>query len=202
MTLDYRMPDTRDHRVLRVMGELRSERVIDWVMAMLKLVIGVPLTLIPAAGVTYFLVITGQPIRNAGLTFFVVAAILTSLLIWIERRERQHYLWEATQEHFFWIFPDLLLLGPRLLCEVYDHLRLEPPSEELTALAAKLVVEMLDAGQTVEARSLLRPDRTTTDITMALDYLQHRGWVCISRNRSRVWLGSSVRNQLAGLQSN
>jgi hypothetical protein len=93
---------------------------------------------------------------------------------------------------------EFALTGPRLLWEAIDSLRGRAPVDQgLRALAAGIVVELLDAGEGKQVRELARPDRPAPDVQRAVNYLVRRNWIGISSRRDRVWLGSDVRERLA-----
>lgn len=201
MTLDYRFPHTPEHRAVRVLAELQSEQSIDWMLAVVKLLAGVPLTLAPAWLVaTYSYMVKLKHPEAISISFWWLALITVPLMLWLERRERQDFIWEATQEPFWMIVLDVLLIGPRMLWSLYDLLHRPPPDEEAVALAAVLVVELLDHDRTVEIRELLTDDRSAPELRRALRHLENRRWIVIARCRSRIWLATSVRSQFGGMK--
>jgi hypothetical protein len=139
--------------------------------------------------------------------FFWTSLVIVPLLFWAQRHRETVFRWANTDAGLndsasaAAIVLDLMLIGPQLLWGLFDDLlRSDRADEELRVLAAGIVVGLLDAGEFMPVRQLLAGDRTARDVGRALNYLKHRGWICVSSRRDRVWLSTSIRKQLADLQ--
>ncbi|HVT89594.1 MAG TPA: hypothetical protein VHD56_12130 [Tepidisphaeraceae bacterium] len=207
MTLDYRFPTTGAHRVQQVLVELKNEAELDWGIALAKLVLGVPLCFLGSFIVTCLTIrLYGRRIWMHGelfLPIFVGASVLTiPVFFYIQYHRPREFLWEVVREKFD--FPNMilqvLLLGPKLILSVIEQLKTdEDASDETLALAARIVVQLIDAGQSVDIQQL-HHDGPVEEFTKALQLLERRGWIGIAHKRNRVWLGSSIQRQFANLR--
>lgn len=65
-------------------------------------------------------------------------------------------------------------------------------------LAAEVAIDLLDAGEGLPIRKLVRPDRPEAVLLGAVDYLVRCNWADTSSRRDRVWLTSPARERLRG----
>jgi hypothetical protein len=63
-------------------------------------------------------------------------------------------------------------------------------------LAAEVVADLLEAGEGLPVRRLLRPDRQAAQLHCAIQYLVRRDWAGVSRRRDRVWLLTPIVQRL------
>lgn len=220
MTLDYRSPQTHEHRVQKVLAELSQDEVIGLVEIGMKLVFGLPLcffapfVVTSAVGyVTYRIRIVDAPGFLTMLAFFSI--ILIPLLFWYERRGHGEILWDSLRHesgHFsgiarrnlsvgsFAMLLELALFGPKLVWSAIDRIRDADPVDQPTrTAAATIVVLLLQAEDSVRIGSLFSAQFTHEEIASALKYLHQRAWIILSRKRDRVTLSYSIRRQLKGI---
>jgi hypothetical protein len=214
--LDYRFPDTGLHRIRKIANALEQERVIEWGVVLLKLLVGIPLCLILPAIIVRLARPAGADPR---LLFVAASAVIVPLLLILEKRHGSSYVWEQTQIAYdrFRLFRlsryptgDLtvgdgivtlvFLIGPRFVLSAFDDLFTpEAETTELRILAGKIVAHLLDAGGAVPMFQLLPLDQDRGSLQKALHLLRRRGWVFISARRDRVSLAASIRKELANL---
>lgn len=223
MTLDYRSPRTTDHRVRQVLDKLGTVHSITSAGIVLKLLLGIPLTLlgplIVTAGIRHAYVREQRDsVFNWVGVFFLVSLVMVPLLMWLERRTRGKFLndplmgedisrpssygeFELRGHRTLWaIYTEFALYGPRLLWSVIDCFRTRTMVDSaLLVVAAHVVVDLLDRGEAMNVRELIAPGRPGPMLVPALRFLQECDWVDTSRRRDRVWLRSPIRNRLANL---
>ncbi|HEY7087862.1 MAG TPA: hypothetical protein VH518_07205 [Tepidisphaeraceae bacterium] len=222
MTLDYRSPTTPQHRVQRVMIELERTEMAALTKLTMKVIIGGLLCLVGPIFVAIILKSIDARWRLHRLPPFwifvvMLAIVVVPLLLWLERRTRGEFVSRAIEGEanplnassygefsmqstkLLWIFyTEVALAGPRLIWEAIDGLQSRTRGDDqVTYLAAQIVVELFDAGQGVDRRTLLRPDRSGAEIVPALRLLESREWVDLSRRRDRVWLTTPARERLS-----
>jgi hypothetical protein len=222
--VDYRTPGVGAHRVQRVAQELALSQSLGAAAALGKLAMGVPLSLVPPLIVAG--IVKGVRHRGVRLDlppFWVVFGLaclaVVPLLMWLERRSRGEFYSDAVRGESSSLEAssygeytlqsnkmlgtavlEVALTGPRLLWGFIDWALQRPGAAGASPIrltAAELVVELLDAGEGVKVRRLVRPDRPAPDVMRAVDYLLSRDWVGVSRDRDRVWLSTPVRDRLA-----
>jgi hypothetical protein len=210
------------------MQELAVSESLSGAAVSLKLALGVPLCLIGPFVITALLVgIDGRLdldiLPGFGLAFLIVSAILVPLLLRLERHTRGEFLadsvrgeespfrassygeYELQSTKLGWIaWTEIALTGPRLIWEAYDALRGRPTrtasrGEPLRVLAAEVVVELLDRGEGMPVRELVKSGRSELDVSAAIDYLVQRDFAGVSSRRDRVWLSTPVRERLTRL---
>ena len=149
-------------------------------------------------------------------TFSLACFVLVPVLLWLERRSRGRFFEDAVRgesgtrgassygeykspaaKFLLTACVEVALLGPRLLWHVYDWARgtLAVPTPVRT-LAAEVVVELLEAGEGLPVRRLVRTERPAAQLQCAIHYLVQRDWADVSRRRDRVWLLTPVRQRL------
>lgn len=220
MTLDYRSPQTHEHRVQKVLTELSQDEVIGLMTTILKVVVGVPLCFLLPLLVTAILKrgdyrFHVHALPDFGILFAVFSLIAIPILFWFQRHGKQQLLWDNLQYepelprygnqvmwtagHVFLLL-EVALFGPKLLWSVWDAFdtrgRIDPPTR---TAAAALVVSMLEADRAFPISGFVSAQFTREEIISALKYLNQRGWITFSRKQDRVRLSSSVRKQFKDL---
>ena len=95
-------------------------------------------------------------------------------------------------------YADVLMLGPRMLWAFFEWLAGRQSCDAALRIAAAAVaVELLDAGEGVAIKCLVRPDRPVQAVMRCLQYLVGREWVGLSSDRKRAWLLTPARTRLA-----
>jgi hypothetical protein len=150
------------------------------------------------------------------VTFALACLVLVPLLMWLERRTRGEYLTDAVRGEtspldasslgeyelqkgkMIWTaYVESALLGPRLLWHVFDRARGTPAGDRtVRTVAAEIVVQLLDAGEGMPVRRLVRPGRTQPEIQWAIGYLRSRNFADLSSRKDRVWLTTPARERL------
>ena len=109
------------------------------------------------------------------------------------RRSRMAYYGQLSQVGFE-------MAAPIAVGAVIDHWRGKPlATPQLRAIAAQVVIELLDAGEGIPLKQLVRPDRPARDLWRAVQYLKQREWIDISSRKDRIWMSDEMRKKLAGL---
>ena len=220
-TLRYRTPGVGAHRVAAVAAMLELAEALGLVAAAGKTAAGIPLTLVGPLLVATL--VTGIARRTAAdqtylfqVVFSIACVAVVPLLMWHERRTRGRFFEDAVRGEtgtrgassygeyelqaatFLWTaYVEVALLGPRLLWHVWDWARGTPRvGPAVRAAAAEVVVDLLDAGEGVPVRRLVRPGRSLAEIHWAIRYLVEQDWAGVSRRRDRVWLTTPVREKL------
>ncbi|HMB96431.1 MAG TPA: hypothetical protein VKK61_10360 [Tepidisphaeraceae bacterium] len=222
MSLDYRSPQTTEHRLARVMQELENVETFSRAATFGKLMVGIPLCLIGPLFVAFILKLVESNWNGNWLPSFTNTSVfamiaIIPLLMWLERRTRGEFLSDALQGEdsrfdsygeyelrstkFLWAFyTEVALLGPRLLWNAIDTLRgREEIDERLRLIAAQIVLELLDHEHAITTKQLIQPGQPTNDVIHVLNYLRQCDWIDFSRQRDKVWLSSPVRQKLAKL---
>jgi hypothetical protein len=219
-SLEYQTPAVS--RVDLVMRELAGSEKLGGAVVAGKLAIGVPLCLIGPAVVTSILFWFERQwglhtLPDGTATFGLVSLAVVPLMFWLDHRTRGRFMSEAVEgetnpyrassygEYEFgttklaWMaYVELALTGPRLVREAIDYVRGRPVGSPATrAAAARLVVDLLAAGEGRNLRSLVRPARPPAEVERSVAYLLARDWVGVSSRRDRVWLLSATRDRLA-----
>lgn len=222
--LDYRTPGAAPTLDQRILQELLLDESLGRTAIAGKLAIGLPLCLVGPLFVTMILKAVEIKWAAEVLPGFFYLLALTSLVVvpllfWLEHRSRGSFLSDAMQgetsplqatsygeyalgrERFGWIaWTEIALLGPRLCLEVLRSTAAEKPVGSHTrTVAAQIVVELLEAGEGLEVRRVLRPDGPVADVRPAIAYLVARDWIGLSRQRDRLWLLSQRRQRLVRL---
>ena len=224
-TLDYRSPAAAPSgRVERIVRELAMAETPGGAAVAMKIAAGVPLSLVGPFLVASAMCVFDRRlgagvVPGFGATFLLVTVVLVPLLMWLERRSRGEFFLDAVRGEasplaassygeyelqstkFGWMaWTEIALTGPRLLWEVIDGYRGRVAGDpRLRVLAAEVTAELLDAGEGLPMRQLVRPDRPASVLARAVDYLMQRGWADVSSRRDRVWLATPVRERLARL---
>ena len=224
MTLDYRSPVALSPREQRVLQRLSTSEGLGYVVIVIKLIAGTVLCLIGPLFVSALVDDLGADavFGSSWMTFGMVSLIVVPLLMWLERRTRGEFFsdavrgstnplrassvgeFELSRYTFLWkVYTELALLGPRLLWDVIDRLRgCVPDNVRLRAVAAQIVVELLDAGQGVQLRELLRADRPVRQLLDAAQFLKQHDWIDVSARRDRIWLTENARKKLLAISRN
>jgi hypothetical protein len=217
----YRSPVTRDAKAQRILNELITSESLGWAAAIGKLALGVPLCLLGPLLITVVAKVIefkwgADVLPGFLLTWFLVTAVLVPLLMWLERRTHGEFFSDAVRGEtspfdassygeyqlqsakvLGTAYTELALLGPRLLWAFIDWIMQRPGADaSVRATAAAIVVDLLQAGQGLAIRELIRPDRQKVDVLRAIKYLVSRDWVGTSRQGDRVWLSTPVRERL------
>jgi hypothetical protein len=209
-------------RAQRVLNELVRSESLGGAAAVGKLAIAIPLCLVGP----FFITVVAKSIelRSGGralpgflATWALVTLVLVPLLMWLERRTRGEFFSEAVSGEtspleassygeyhlqstkFLWTaYTEVALTGPRLLWEFVDWVMQRPVGNaSVRAVAAAVVLELLDAGQGLSIRQLVRADRPADVVKGAVRYLLGRDWIGTSKRGDRVWLLTPVRERLA-----
>lgn len=223
-------PTPLDYRAPRVaVGSCREQtyrllvqsRRLDAGALLLRLAIGVPLTLLaPAALATLFWVVCRRsnvalPIGYP-LVLAVFCAAFVPILMMVERRTGGGYYaeaarglthprdiksrgeWELNQAEAAWYaYVEIALTGPRLLWEAIDHLRGRSGLTDAdAAMAAELVEHLRAAGAAVAVRDLVAPHRPPDDVHRAVALLKQLDWADTSADGRRVWLRTDAAKRL------
>jgi hypothetical protein len=145
--------------------------------------------------------------------FLLACLVVTPTLFWLERRTAGEYgsellrgtsspnsygELEMMQMKAWWVFwMELALIGPRLVLGAADCMRGQPRGDPATrAIAAAILVRLLDADEGIVIRDLIGPDYSGADVLRAVKFLEAQDWVDLSGKRDRVWLTSMARNTL------
>jgi hypothetical protein len=220
--IPYRTPLAGGVREQRVLNELIKSETLGWAAVAGKIALGLPPCLFgPLVVAAVAKIVESKWEANVlpGFlaTWLLLTAVLLPLLMALERRTRGEFLSDAVRgetsplaassygeyqlqsaRFLGTAYTELALLGPRLLWDVIDWMRRRPASDtDLRATAAAIVVELLDAGQGLVVRQLVRPDRPPADVLRAIQYLLSRDWIGTSKARDRVWLLSPTRDRLS-----
>ncbi len=106
--------------------------------------------------------------------------------------------WEMNQQKGFWIvIAEFSLMGPAMLWSAYDAItgravKVGAPIVE----CAELIDTLIQAGEGVKIASLVRPDRSTEQLSAMLRYLEKNDWIGLSSDRRRVWVLSNRVEQV------
>ena len=219
--VDYRSPGVGGHRVARAAELLGREAALGMAAAGGKLLLGAGLTLVGPLIVAALVHAAsgrfgGGELPSFGATFAAACAAVVPLAMWYERRTRGRFFEDAVRGEtptreassygeyelqgatFLWTaFVELALTGPRLLWDVYDRARAAPgEGRALRAAAAEVAVALLDAGEGMPVRRLMRPGLGAAEVARAAQYLVECGWGGTSRRRERVWLLTPAAERL------
>lgn len=220
MVLDYRSPQTREHRVKGVIAALTQDEVSRLFESVLKILAGIPLSLLGPFVVAWFIKIIDVRSRlhllgSFGEVLAVCCVLLLPLMFWYMRRERGEILLKMLEyepvryDHtghrahsaaLMALFVEVTLLGPRLLWSVIDRMRVGESTDPATRTsAARVVVTLLKSEAFIDIRSLASKELTIEAIPPAIKYLRQLDWIQASRNRNEISFRWSVRNQLRRL---
>lgn len=220
--LDYRAPDTPPlSRRARIVRQVRQHLVMDTGAIVLRVSLGVPLTL--AAPLLVAGVLHGAcdrfdvplPVPFA-MTAVLLAMVIVPILMRVERVNRGDYFldgvrglerpgkvssrgeWELNQSLATWHgLVEVALTGPRLLWEAIDQLRGRTGISDADAGDAAGIVERLfEAGRAVAVQELVSPERPAANVRRAIGLLKHLDWADASADGRRVWLRSDAARRL------
>lgn len=107
--------------------------------------------------------------------------------------------WDYRSNRAVWIFYiEIFLFGPRLLFETYrQHRRHQQLVPVNRAAAARILDQLTQANQSLQTGALMRDNEPLQSFRNTLDYLQEYDWIDLSKDRTRAWLLSGTRKQLA-----
>lgn len=222
MTLDYRSPHTREHRVQTLVNQMTQDEAVDWLLTAGKVIFGFPLSLIAPLFLTGMLKLV-IPLGERGLflnsywLFAVVSALLVPLLVaianmisgqmlweWLVNGSRdKSYLinpgrWSTGQVPAFALLIDIPLFGPRLLQQAMLQFSALPAIDApLRTTAALIIFDLAQAGRAVPARELVSPARSLDEVKLAVAYLRRIGWVSPFTGGDRVFLTLTLRKHAA-----
>ena len=95
-------------------------------------------------------------------------------------------------------YADVIMLGPRMLWAFFEWLAGRQSGDAaLRTAAAQVAVELLEAGEGLPVKRLIRLGRPAQEVTRCLRYLVAREWVGVSSDGRRAWLLTPARERLA-----
>jgi hypothetical protein len=217
LILDYRMPGTAAHRVQQVIRLLEQAEALSWAGIAARIILGVPLCLAAPIALTAAVgssLLHGAIDVSRQLLFLILSLLVLPLLFWLERRSAGDFgndllrgtetassygAFELAQIKLWCIFwMELALLGPRLVLSAADQVRGTTRGDPVTrALAAGILLELLDSDGSLLIRELAMPDHTAADMVRAVKFLKTHDWIDLARRRDRLWLTSEARTKLA-----
>ncbi len=217
---DHRRASTGIGTIAEIAQKLAERESMDMGGIAFKVLIGVPLTLLPPLVVASVIeLIEGrwgvQVLPSFGWKFLLCALVMIPTMFWYERRTRGEYLTDSVRgetsvldsssygeyqmaSHYFSavFYVEIALTGPRLLLEVYDSVWGAPkPIAGDRLMAAEIIHTLRQAGQGVEVASI-GVGRDRAAMASAIAYLERHEWVGVSKDRQRIWLLSDAAKRL------
>ncbi|HRK31355.1 MAG TPA: hypothetical protein PLD59_09775 [Tepidisphaeraceae bacterium] len=215
--LDYRNPSTGTSRRQKIILALQQTEALDFASMATRLAIGVPLTLAAPFFLTIFVKFICFNFRwpwplGFFSTFFLLCFVIVPWQMWYERRTHGGFYMDAARSHgdpldadsmgeyrmnqtraAAAVYVELALTGPRMLWEAIDRFqgRGKLDMSRLTA-AAEIADELLAAGQGIEVRQLITPDRPLPRVRELVEFLKQHDWADTSTDGKRVWIRSDV----------